>query len=310
MQLVRHLNDYHYPACVLTIGNFDGVHLGHQALLCMVNDLATLNKLPSIVMSFSPSPKIFFGQKVAQINTFKQRFLLLQQQQITALLLLKFNQNLANLEADNFVIEILVNQLNIKHIVIGDDFVFGKNRTGNKTLLEKLGQQYSFEVHQINRIQNNQLRISSSAVRHALSVGDFNNVNDKLGYIFSMSGKVVHGDKKGRTIGFPTLNIPLKRDISPISGVFAIEATLNNQAYQGVANIGYRPTVNGTKNLLEVHVFNFDKQVYGQEVRITFYAKIRNEQAFKCLEDLKQQIHADVLWVKSYFQDNAKLGGK
>ena len=301
MRLIRYLDNYPKTPCVLTIGNFDGVHCGHQALLTKLEQLASQYHLPSVVMSFSPTPKAFFGIKQTQINNFRERFNRLAQYKINTLLLLNFNQALANLDAQTFVADILIKQLNIKHILIGDDFVFGKNRTGNQALLEKFGQQYHFNIHQLPSIKNNNVRISSSLIRQALAQGDFGTASEKLGYHFKMSGKIIYGEQKGRTIDFPTINIAIKRSMSPIFGVFAVRIHLNNTDYEGVANIGNCPTMGNKNTRLEVFIFDFNQMVYGQIAQITFCAKIRDEQHFKNFDALKTQIQHDVQWAKTYF---------
>ena len=300
MKLVRYLSSYQAKPCVLTIGNFDGIHLGHQAVFKQLNQLKQRHKLPSVIMSFTPIPAVFFGKEQTQITNFKERLKLVEDYHIDDYLLLKFDQTFANLSADEFINDILIKTLKVKHLIIGDDFVFGKNRKGNKTLLEQYNNH--FYTHQIKQINQKNIRISSSEIRQALAKGNFLLSQQQLGREFSMTGCIIYGDQRGRTIGFPTLNIPLKRKNSPILGVFTVGIILNGHYHQGVANIGKKPTINGQKIQLEVFVFNFNKMVYGEIAQVIFYEKIRDEQKFSSLEDLKQQIQNDVNDAKHYFK--------
>lgn len=308
MKLIRHpvLVDALSSACILTLGNFDGVHLGHQTLLNKLKQLSKQHQLPSVVMSFAPTPSAFFGKLQSSISNFVEKFQLLNSHGVDVFYLLNFNQALANLEAVAFVEKILVKQLNIAHIVVGDDFVFGKNRSGNVKLLRDLGTKYQFEVHQLPSELAADTRISSSNIRQLLEQGNFSQAQSQLGRRFSLSGKVIAGKQQGRTIGFPTLNIALKRQISPLFGVFCVKILLGGVCFLGVANIGIRPTVNGKEALLEVFVFDFDQEVYGQNAVVLFYHKIRDEQKFASFDLLKNQIDQDVQAAKAYFRLDIK----
>lgn len=300
MRIVRHLSDYNARPCVLTIGSFDGIHLGHHALLTELTRLAKLYKLPSVVMSFQPTPNEFFAKTTIKISSFRDKFLQLKKLQIETFILLHFDKKLANMSAENFITEILLKVLNIKHLLIGDDFVFGKNRGGNATLLQKLGTKYHYQLHQLNSILYKNKRVSSSYIRQLLKNGDITSANQLLYRKFSISGKVAHGRQQGRAIGFPTININIK-GTSPILGVFVVQVNWQNRQYNGVANIGTRPTIDGGEVLLEVFLFDFNKIIYQQKVRVFFLKKIRDEQKFTDLTALKSQIQTDTKKAKQYF---------
>lgn len=304
MKLIRHLESINnHQQCAITIGNFDGVHRGHQALLKQLITKAKADNLLTVVISFKPSPKEFFGKKQAQITSFNEKFKLLQAQGIDEYLLLNFNEDFANITAENFIVNILIKKLNVKYIVIGDDFRFGKNRTGNITLLQLFAYKNNFTIDVLNALNDNNTRISSSNIRLELAKGNFNTVNNMLGRQFTISAKVIHGNKKGKEIGYPTINIPIKRKISPILGIFAVFVIINNTRYQGVASIGFRPIINGNKVILEVFIFNFDKTIYGKYAKVEFCYKIRNEENFINFEQLKLKIAEDVIIAKEYFNN-------
>ena len=297
MEFIRGLNNVkpHHKGCVLTIGKFDGVHRGHQAVLANVLEKAKSLSLPATVMVFEPQPEEVFtpAQAPARISPLREKYELLKQQGVDRLLAVRFNADFARQSADTFVHDLLVDKLGVKFLVVGDDFRFGNGRSGDFAMLEKAGKAYGFEVVSTHSFTMHAHRISSTAVREALAQSDFQLATDMLGRPFAIHGRVVHGEKKGRTIGFPTANVLLKRQKTPIHGVFAVRVAVDNQQLNGVANIGTRPTLNGERNQLEVHIFDVSSNLYGKPITVVPVAKIRNEIKFASFEALKQQIQAD-----------------
>ena len=303
MQLIRGLHNLtQHAGCVVTIGNFDGVHVGHEKIISRLVEKSKELGLPSVLISFMPTPQCFFGHEQATLSNFKEKHHLLTCLGLDEHLLIHFNQTFSELEARDFVEQVLLGKLNMKHCLVGDDFRFGKDRQGDFSLLKNLSRINDFSVENTQSVLCNNCRASSSEVRTFLSTGDLNAAAQMLGREFSISGKIIHGQKKGRSIGFPTINIPIKRKISPVLGVFATNVEIEGDTYQGVCNIGNRPTVNGKKTLLEVYLFNFDRDVYGLEAKVTFKHKIRDEKKFGSFEALKQQIDLDTQNAKTYFK--------
>ena len=271
MQLIRGLYNIkpQHKGCVATIGNFDGVHLGHQAVLKQLVNCAQKEKLPSVVITFEPlPPEYFHGEKApARISRFREKFVLLDKYHIDRVLCLRFNSTLACLPAEEFIKKILVDALGIRTLVIGDDFCFGHQRRGDFSLLKKCGEQYGFSVLATETQQLEGQRIGSSRVRIALANGQFKEAKQLLGHSYVMSGHVVHGDKRGRLLGFPTANLFLKRRVIPLQGVFAVLVHgLSQKPLYGVANVGRRPTVDGKQFLLEVYLFDFNQEIYGRYI--------------------------------------------
>ncbi|EKO3491177.1 bifunctional riboflavin kinase/FAD synthetase [Vibrio fluvialis] len=298
MELIRGIHNIkpRHHGCVLTIGNFDGVHLGHQQVLDQVSEHAKLLNLPSVVMTFEPQPmELFLKDKApARLTRLRDKFVQLGKLDIDRLLCVNFNHHFANLDAQAFIRDLLVTRLGVKFLVVGDDFCFGQGRKGNFAMLEQAGREYGFEVVSTQSFCLQKLRVSSTAIREALAADELAVAADMLGRDYSISGRVSHGRKLGRTIGFPTANIPLKRCVSPVSGVYVVEAYgLGEQPVGGVANIGQRPTVNGVRQQLEVHLFDFHGNLYGKQLEVALLHKLRNEHKFESFEALKQQIELD-----------------
>ncbi|MBY8287657.1 bifunctional riboflavin kinase/FAD synthetase [Vibrio fluvialis] len=298
MELIRGIHNIkpRHHGCVLTIGNFDGVHLGHQQVLDQVSERAKSLNLPSVVMTFEPQPmELFLKDKApARLTRLRDKFVQLGKLDIDRLLCVNFNHHFANLDAQAFIRDLLVTRLGVKFLVVGDDFCFGQGRKGNFTMLEQAGREYGFEVVSTQSFCLQKLRVSSTAIREALAADELAVAADMLGRDYSISGRVSHGRKLGRTIGFPTANIPLKRCVSPVSGVYVVEAYgLGEQPVGGVANIGQRPTVNGVRQQLEVHLFDFHGNLYGKQLEVALLHKLRNEHKFESFEALKQQIELD-----------------
>jgi len=224
------------------------------------------------------------------------------------LLILRFNQFFSNCDAEHFIEDVLIKKLNVKHLVVGDDFHFGKARRGNFAMLRDKGKVFGFDVEDTGSYQLAGLRVSSTLIRDALGAGDLALAEKLLGHGYSVCGRVVHGDKRGRTIGYPTANIKMFRRNAPVDGVFAVTMTgINGIEFEGVANVGTRPTVNGSKVILETHLFDFEKEIYGRYVEVHFKQKIRDEIRFQSLEQLKVQIVKDVAEAKKIFADFKSL---
>lgn len=293
--------------CVLTIGNFDGVHLGHQQVIQKLVEHGKILSLPVVVAVFEPQPLEFFQAENApsRLTRLREKAIQLQNLPVDQLLVLKFNRQLANFEAEDFVKRILVQQINVKYLLVGDDFHFGKARRGNFSLLLKMQQSCGFKVEDSLSFQVEGHRVSSTLIRDALGKGDLKSAERLLGRKYSVCGRVVHGDKRGRTIGFPTANIQLFRKNTPIEGVYAVTMTgVNGQTLPGVANVGVRPTVDGGKKvLLETHLLDFDGDIYGCYVEVHFQEKIRDEMKFASLQALQEQIKRDIAWAKNSFTD-------
>ncbi len=306
MELIRGLHNLkpEHVGCVLTIGKFDGVHLGHRAVLAnLIRDAKQLG-VPSMVMVFEPQPEEFFmaERAPARLSRLRDKYKELKKLGIDRLLCVRFDRTFSQWSAEAFVRDLLVKRLGVRFLVVGDDFRFGERRLGDFNMLKDAAKQYGFELESTQSLRLADCRVSSSAIREALASGDLSEATSMLGRDFSIAGRVVHGQKKGRTIGFPTANVLLKRCVSPVQGVFAVRVELNRQQYRGVANIGSRPTVDGVKPLLEVHIFDFDQQVYGQHIEVILDRKIRDEHRFDSFEQLKLQIARDVAAAKDFYQ--------
>ena len=299
MELIRGIHNLRseHHGCVLTIGNFDGVHLGHQAVLAQVKAKASALGVPAAVMTFEPQPQeIFQPEKApARLPNWREKYLALRDEAIDRHVVIEFNRKFASQPPIEFIENVLVEKLGVKFLVVGDDFRFGYKREGDFALLQREGKRLGFEVVDTRSYRQQQQRVSSTAIRAALAEGDFERAESMLGRPYQMMGKVVHGRKNGRTIGFPTANIPLKRLKSPLHGVFAVKINVGRaeSTYHGVANLGTRPTLNGDEVQLEVHLFDFSGNLYGQHATVTPIAKLRSEQRFASLEHLKQQIEKD-----------------
>lgn len=295
--------------CVATIGNFDGVHLGHNVIIEQVKEKALALGVPSVVVVFEPQPQEYFRQSdaPARLMCFREKLVELQAIHVDYLVCLRFNDQLHEMSATQFIEQVLVTGLNIKHLVIGDDFRFGCDRTGDFSLLSKMGhafidQDKGYTVENTRTVELEGDRVSSTRVRRALDSSQFAQAERLLGRPYSITGRVVHGQKLGRQLGVPTANVSLGRKVLALKGVFAVEATLESgETFQGVANIGNRPTVNGIKPSLEVHLFEFGETIYGERLRVVFRHKIREEQKFSDIDRLKEQIFKDIDETKTYF---------
>lgn len=300
---IHNLNEQH-RGCVLTIGNFDGVHRGHQALMSRLCEEGRKRNLPVVVMVFEPQPlELFAGYKApARLTRLREKLRYMAEAGVDKVLCVRFDRRFAALSAQRFISDLLVEKLDVKYLAVGDDFRFGAGRQGDFLLLQKAGAEYGFEVVSTETFCDGGKRISSTAVRQALAVDDLALAQSLLGHPFTISGRVVHGDALGRTLGFPTANLPLRRSVSPVKGVYAVEVRgLTPEPLPGVANIGTRPTVKGLRQQLEVHLLDINMDLYGRHIDVVLKQKIRNEQRFASLEALKEQIANDVVTARQFF---------
>lgn len=308
MQVIRGLHNCrsHHQNSVLTIGNFDGLHLGHQKMLEQLHAEANRLDTHRCLMTFEPLPREFFAQGKSATGRLmsrgeKMRILADFPSQIRPeyLLFLKFNQALANMSANEFIEKVLLDQLQIKSVIIGDDFRFGCDRKGSFDLLQEYGEKFQFSVGSIASHCIEQQRVSSSLIREALISNQLSQADKMLGRAYTICNRISHGDKRGRSIGFPTANIHLGRTETPLHGVYSV--TMHSKKYgdiAGIANLGNRPTVDGKRDQLEVHLFDFNETIYGEQVCVSFQHKIRDEKKFDSLDDLKKQIQKDCLEAK------------
>jgi riboflavin kinase/FMN adenylyltransferase len=292
--------------CVATIGNFDGIHLGHQAVLNQLAMKGDALGLPVVVITFEPQPNEFFSpdNAPARLSRFREKIEALRSYAIEQLCVLRFNHKLAQMTAEEFSQQLLVTGLNVQYLVVGDDFKFGKGRQGNFALLQQIGKEQGFQVVNMHTFSIENRRVSSTRIRQALETGDLILAEKLLGRPYRMSGRVAHGDKRGRTMGFPTANIHLHRRKVPLSGVYAVRLFgIEGEPIQGVANVGIRPTVGSDRALLEVHLFDFKRDIYGEHVQVHFLRKLRNEQKFDSLDSLMAQIDLDCKQARLFFAE-------
>jgi len=306
MELIRGLHNLRpkHRGCVATIGNFDGVHLGHQAVLGQLAEQAEAHCLPTQVITFEPQPQEYFAPKQvpARLTRLREKLLALRRYSVDRVLCIPFDQRLASMSAEQFIEQILIEGLGLRYLVVGDDFRFGQGRQGDFEMLKRAGERHGFPVVSMHTFGIDSERVSSTRVREALGVGDLATAEKLLGRPYRMCGRVAHGDKRGRTIGFPTANLHLHRKASPIDGVFAVEVFgIEGEPVHGVANVGSRPTVDGTRSLLEIHLFDFAQDIYGQYLRVDFLHRIRPEQRFESFDLLRQQIDIDVEHARRFF---------
>lgn len=289
--------------CVLTIGNFDGVHRGHQQVLKKLTDKAQAMGLPAAVMTFEPQPKEHFDLNgaPARLSTLAEKIELLDQNGVDAMACMAFNNRFMSLSAQEFVKQVLVEGLNIKALIVGDDFKFGCDRSGDFEYLKQAGEEFGFTVEDTQTVQQSGTRVSSTEVRAALELGNLDQAETLLGRPFSISGRIAHGQKLGRTLGVPTANVILKRHKTPLVGVYAVQVETSTGTYDGVANIGMRPTVGALMPILEPHLFDFSGDLYGQRLKVVFKHKIRDEKRFNGLDELKAAIYQDIELAKAYF---------
>ncbi len=307
MQVIRGLHNLRseHRGCVATIGNFDGVHLGHQAVFRHLREQAAVMGLPATVITFEPQPQEFFAPESApaRLTRLREKLHALQDAEIDRVVLLEFGPRLAHMEAGEFVQRLLVAGLDVRYLFVGDDFRFGKGRSGDIEMLRAVGSEHGFAVENMNTFAVGEERVSSTRIRQALAQGDLEAASNYLGRPYRICGRVGHGDERGRSIGFPTANIDLHRKVSPLHGVFTVRVGgLDDDLLPGVANIGNRPTVEGdTRYLLEVHLFDFNRYIYGAHLDVEFCKKLRDEKKFANFEQLMHQIEHDAVEARNYF---------
>ncbi|MCW8400198.1 bifunctional riboflavin kinase/FAD synthetase [Legionella sp. PATHC038] len=311
MKLLRGIQ--HFSAfdkgVVATIGNFDGVHLGHQNLLKTLRNKANHLKLPLVLILFEPQPREYFQQEKApaRLSSLREKLDVLRSCQIDYVYCIKFDNALAQTTATDFVRTYLFSILNVKHLLIGEDFRFGKNREGDVSLLMKLGAEQACDVSIYSNFCINEDRISSTRIRMALQHGDMNTAAKYLGRLYSICGRVLHGDGRGRQWGIPTANLALHRTALPLQGVFVVQVRIASKIVYGVANVGRRPTVDGSKNILEVHLFDFEQSIYGELLQVFFLHKLRDEVKFTSVDALIAQIYDDIAAAKEFLRDYNEL---
>lgn len=317
MELIRGLHNIRnrHRGCILTIGNFDGVHLGHQMVLRRVVEKAREKGLPSTVMLFEPQPQeLFCGQKTpARLMCFRDKCTQLIKLGVERLLVINFNTQFAKMTPADFVHHLLVERLGVEFLVVGDDFRFGAKRQGDFGYLQQEAHNVGFDVVSAQSFmvpkQHVKLRVSSTAIRQELALGNQQAAEQMLGRPYSISGRVSHGKKMGRILGFPTANVALKRRVSPVSGVFVVKVNgiKENVGIGGVANIGTRPTVNGVRQLLEVHLFDLKQDLYGRYIEVQLLHKLRNEMKFCSIDELKAQIELDAKAARAWLSDQDNI---
>lgn len=303
---LHNLRPWH-RGCVATIGSFDGVHLGHQAILRQLIDVARQHQLPAVVIVFEPQPHEFFsGEKApARLMRLRDKIQALLAAGVQRVLCVRFNEELRSLSAESFVEKVLLEGLGIKHLVVGDDFRFGCDRRGNFALLQEIGRQRGFDVTDTCTLEIEGERVSSTRIRQLLELGDFAFAETLLGKPYSINGRIAYGQQLGRQLGVPTANVHLRRYRSPLHGVFTVSVKFRDgNLYQGVANIGVRPTVTGDKKpLLEVHMFDFSRKVYGEMIDVLFHSKLREERKFNSLDELQLQLQTDIAQGRAFFAE-------
>lgn len=302
MKLLRgtkHLPEFN-QGIVATIGNFDGVHLGHQHLIQSLKEQVKRKCLPLVIILFEPQPGEYFQQEKApaRLTSLREKLDMFKRCQVDYVYCFKFDDELAQTSAMDFAKNYLFSLLKVKYLLIGEDFRFGKNREGDLNLLQSLGPIYHCDIKSLPDFAINQERVSSTKIRMALQQGDLNRAAQFLGRTYSLCGRVIHGDGRGRQWGIPTANLTMYRLNLPLQGVFVVKVLIDSQWVSGVANVGRRPTVDGTKNILEVHLFDFNQFIYGKLLQVFFLHKLRDEVKFTSVDALIAQIHDDVATAK------------
>lgn len=299
MKIYHGIDDFStLPYAVVTSGTFDGVHLGHQKILRRLKEVAANHQGETVVITFWPHPRLVLhpeDDSLKLLNTFEEKALLLKEQGIKHLVRIPFTKEFSQLTSEEFIQRILVDTIGTKTLIIGYDHRFGHNREGSFEQLQLNAPRYGFEVEEISRQDVDSIKVSSTAIRHALESGDLKTANDLLGQPYSVTGRVISGDKLGRLLGYPTANIEIdtKFKLIPADGIYAVTVQHEHQQYTGMLYIGNRPTVNGKKRNIEVNIFNFNQDIYGEEITIRFIQLIRTDSKFTDLEGLRLQLTND-----------------
>ena len=309
MKIHRDLNDFYAHNPVLTVGTFDGVHLGHRKIIARLHDLAKAINGESVIFTFDPHPRKIVApaeSNLRLLTTLDEKIELFEQSGIDHLIVYPFTPEFAQLTYEQFVEQILVGQIHTKSLVVGYDHKFGKGRQGDFEFLKECADRHEFQIEKLDVLLVNESNVSSTKIREAIQIGDFETANAFLGYSFVLHGTVVEGQKLGRQIQFPTANIEASDPdkIIPGYGVYAVQAKVQNKTYRGMLNIGSRPTVNRNADhrSIEVHLFDFDSDIYGEHLELIFFRKLREEQKFESLDALKEQLAKDKANTISFFQ--------
>ena len=304
MKIVREFENYtENTPKVLSLGMFDGVHFGHISIINLLKSVAQENNLETAILTFWPHPRKVFNpnDEIKLLNTLNEKLNLLENANLDVVFLKSFDENFRNLTGEEFVRQILVQKLNVKHIIIGHDHVFGKNKSGNFELLQKLSKELDFVVQQLDAVKEGEFNISSTKIRNCLANGNIIGANKMLGYHYSVSGKVIDGKKLGRTIGYPTANIEVDElKLLPKKGAYIVEVYVKNKFYKGMLSIGTNPTVNGEKLTVEVYILDFNKDIYGEEITVKFRDFLHEEIKFESLEKLIERLDEDKRLTKEF----------
>ena len=305
MELIRGLHNLRerHRGCVATIGNFDGVHRGHQQVLTGVRRKAQELGVPSVVIIFEPQPREFFAPDAAppRLTRFGEKIRLLEAEGVDRVLCLSFNERLRALSAEQFIESLLLEGLGVKHFVVGDDFRFGCDRRGDYALLKAAGQRHGFTVAETETLILEDERVSSSRIREALGANNLMLASRLLGRRYRVTGRVQHGQKIGRELGAPTANVRMHKYACPLKGVYAVRGHLRSAQFNGVCNVGSRPTVNGVRPVLEVHLLDFKGDLYGELLSVEFLHPMRPEKRFDGLDALREQIAKDISAARTWF---------
>ena len=305
MKIFHSINDFRSTKkTILTLGTFDGVHIGHKKILERVIQNTDNEKYESLVLTFFPHPRMILKEDsdMKLLNTIDEKIDLLDKIGIQNLVIHPFDEKFSRLTAEEFVKTILVDRFQVQKIIIGYDHRFGRNRTANINDLIAFGEQYDFEVEQISVQEINEISVSSTKIRNALLEGNMTLANDYLGYNYFLTGEVVKGKQLGRTINFPTANLKIQENykLIPQNGVYIVKSVINEQTVFGMMNIGFNPTVNGQNQTIEIHYFDFDADLYHQKIRVSILQRIRSEQKFESVNLLKAQLETDKQMAISY----------
>ena len=297
MKIIENLKNYtEKTAKVLSLGMFDGVHLGHVSIINQLKEIAQKYDLETAILTFWPHPRKVFNpnDELHLLNTLDEKIALLEKAGIEVVFLQEFDENFRNLTGEEFIEQILVEKLNVKHVIIGYDHVFGKNKSGNFDLLQQLSEKLGYDVAQLKAVKEGDFNISSTKIRNCLGNGNIIGANKMLGYHYSVSGKVVDGKKLGRTIGYPTANLEINElKLLPKKGAYIVEVSVKNKFYKGMLSIGTNPTVNGEKLTVEVYILDFNKDIYGEEITVKFRDFLHEEIKFESLEKLIERLDED-----------------
>lgn len=304
MKIVREFENYtENTPKVLSLGMFDGVHFGHISIINLLKSVAQENNLETAILTFWPHPRKVFNpnDEIKLLNTLNEKLNLLENANLDVVFLKSFDENFRNLTGEEFIRQILVQKLNVKHIIIGHDHVFGKNKSGNFELLQKLSKELDFVVQQLDAVKEGEFNISSTKIRNCLANGNIIGANKMLGYHYSVSGKVIDGKKLGRTIGYPTANIEVDElKLLPKKGAYIVEVYVKNKFYKGMLSIGTNPTVNGDKLTVEVYILDFNKDIYDEEITVKFRDFLHEEIKFESLEKLIERLDEDKRLTKEF----------